>query len=468
MSYVDELNDIWTEIKEDLSKTYSPFAVDFRFAHLKIHDYKDGNVTFETESEFKLKMVKENYLNILEEAFEKFFGFPHKIDIIFTGTMTADERISKQFGIKIGEFDNRKIKDEPEKILEDESDIEEEIENSINFQYTFDNFIVGASNKFAHAACYAVATHLEESNYNPLFIYGPSGLGKTHLMSAIVTEIKKTNPRAKVIYIKGEEFTNEMIECLSDKAMSKFHEKYRKCDVLLIDDIQFIAGKTSTQEEFFHTFNTLHENGKQIVLSSDRPPKDISTLEDRLKTRFEWGLIADIQPPDLELRIAIIKKKAEQAGITLSNEVSTFLAENLRSNIRQIEGTVKKLSAIKFLEGKEITMDVAAACLQEFTGGVVPTQVMVDKIFTCVYKKYGIDKKELIGLSRVKDVAFARHVAIYLIKEITEMSYPSIGDIFKRNHSTIISSYELIRKKMSSDALFYITISDLKKDVEEM
>jgi chromosomal replication initiator protein len=248
--------------------------------------------------------------------------------------------------------------------------------------------------------------------------------------------------------------------------MNKFHEKYRTCDILLIDDIQFIAGKTSTQEEFFHTFNTLHENCSQIVLSSDRPPKDIATLEDRLKTRFEWGLIADIQPPDLELRIAIIKKKAEQADITLSDDVATFLAENLRSNIRQIEGTIKKLSVIAFVEGRGITMDIAASCLQELTGGVVPTQVIIDKVFTCINKKYGIDKKTLIGKSRTKDVAFTRHIAIYLIREMTDMSYPSVGKIFDRNHSTVISSCEIIEKKLSSDPLFLINISDLKKDIE--
>jgi chromosomal replication initiator protein len=257
-----------------------------------------------------------------------------------------------------------------------------------------------------------------------------------------------------------------MIESLANKTMNKFHEKYRTCDILLIDDIQFIAGKTSTQEEFFHTFNTLHENCSQIVLSSDRPPKDIATLEDRLKTRFEWGLIADIQPPDLELRIAIIKKKAEQADIRLSDDVATFLAENLRSNIRQIEGTIKKLSVIAFVEGRDITMDIAASCLQELTGGVVPTQVIIDKVFTCINKKYGIDKKTLIGKSRTKDVAFTRHVAIYLIREMTDMSYPSVGKIFDRNHSTVISSCETIEKKISSDPMFLITISDLKKDIE--
>lgn len=468
MAYIDELNEIWLDIKEEIKKKIAPSTVDLWFGDFKVIEYKDDTITFGTESEFKYKLAKEKYAKMLEEEFEKYFGFHQNIDVKFIGEMTSDERISRQFKIKIGEFDFRENKDEENNNSEDSHSNDEDIETSISFQYTFDNFIVGASNKFAHAACYAVAKNPSASDYNPLFIYGPSGLGKTHLMNAIITEVKKKNPKAKIVYIKGEDFTNEMIECLANKQMHKFHEKYRKCDILLIDDIQFIAGKNSTQEEFFHTFDTLHENNKQIVLSSDRPPKDIATLEDRLKTRFEWGLIADIQPPDLELRIAIIKKKAEQANVSLSDEVSTFLAENLRSNIRQIEGTIKKLSAIVFLQGQKITMEIAANCLQEFTGGVVPTQVIVDKIFTCVYNKYGVDKKTLMGLSRVKDIALARHITIYLIREITEMSYPSIAKLFERNHSTIIASCEFVEKKMSGDPLFAINISDLKKDVEEM
>ena len=465
MAYIDEINGIWEHIKSEMLNIPT-HTIELWFGDFKVIEYKDDTIIFSTESEFKYKKAKEKYLKTLEEAFEAYFGFPQKVDVVFVGEMTSDEKISKQFGLKIGEFDNRRKKQEPAVIEEKEKEEENQI-RPINFQYTFDNFIVGTSNKFAHAACYAVATR-PETDYNPLFIYGPSGLGKTHLMSAIINEIKSQNSKAKVVYIKGEDFTNEMIECLSNNEMTKFHDKYRKCDVLLIDDIQFIAGKTATQEEFFHTFNTLHENNKKIVLSSDRPPKDIATLEDRLKTRFEWGLIADIQPPDLELRIAIIKKKAEQVDITLSDEVSTFLAENLRSNIRQIEGTVKKLSAIVYLEGREITMDVAAACLQEFTGGIVPTQVIVDKIFTCIHKKYGVDKKTLLGPSRVENVAFARHIAIYLIREITEMSYPSIAKLFNRNHSTMMTSCEKIEKKMCSDPLLTINISDLKKDVEEL
>ena len=465
MAYIDELNTIWLDVKADLATKMPPSTVELWFGDFRVIDYKDDTIIFGTESEFKLKKAKEKHLSTLEDAFEQFFGFKQSIDVVFIGEMTSDEKISRQFGLKIGEFDNRRNREAAKPAEPTPEEAVEVIGKQINFQYTFDNFIVGASNKFAHAACVAVANNPAD-NYNPLFIYGPSGLGKTHLMSAIVNQIKRKNPKAKVVYIKGEEFTNEMIESLSSKSMNKFHEKYRKCDVLLIDDIQFIAGKTSTQEEFFHTFNTLHENCSQIVLSSDRPPKDIATLEDRLKTRFEWGLIADIQPPDLELRIAIIKKKAEQADITLSDEVATFLAENLRSNIRQIEGTIKKLSAIAFLEGKAITMDIAANCLQEFTGGVVPTQVIIDKIFTCIDRKYNIDKKTLIGKSRTKEVAFTRHIAIYLIRELTDMSYPSVGKIFDRNHSTVISSCEIVEKKLSTDPLFLIGISELKKDIE--
>ena len=462
MAYIDELNAIWLDVKEELCTRMPRSTVELWFGDFRVVDYSDDTIIFGTESEFKLKKAKEKHLSTLENAFESFFGFKQNIDVIFVGEMTAGERISRQLGVK---FDAPSAKVEEQKPEPEKVEPVAVVGRSINFQYTFDNFIVGASNKFAHAACVAVASNPAD-NYNPLFIYGPSGLGKTHLMSAIVNEIKRKNPLAKVVYIKGEEFTNEMIESLANKTMNKFHEKYRTCDILLIDDIQFIAGKTSTQEEFFHTFNTLHENCSQIVLSSDRPPKDIATLEDRLKTRFEWGLIADIQPPDLELRIAIIKKKAEQADITLSDEVATFLAENLRSNIRQIEGTIKKLSVIAFVEGRGITMDIAASCLQELTGGVVPTQVIIDKVFTCIQRKYGIDKKTLIGKSRTKDVAFTRHIAIYLIREMTDMSYPSVGKIFDRNHSTVISSCETIEKKLSSDPLFLINISDLKKDIE--
>jgi chromosomal replication initiator protein len=235
--------------------------------------------------------------------------------------------------------------------------------------------------------------------------------------------------------------------------------------VLLIDDIHFIAGKTSTQEEFFNTFNALHEAGKQIIMTSDRPPREIKTLEDRLKTRFEWGLIADIQPPDLELRIAIIKKKAEQVNIEIPDEVLTFLAENLRSNIRQIEGAIKKLSALSFLSGKSVSMELAKSCLSELLGGAEPVNVTVEKIFAAVQNKYNISKSELVGKKRNKEIAFARHVSVYLIRAVTEMSFPNIAKVLSRDHATIIASYDKIQKKLSLDPVFNIEIEEMKKEV---
>lgn len=333
-----------------------------------------------------------------------------------------------------------------------------------NFQYTFDNFIVGNSNKFAHAASVAVAEH-PAMNYNPLFIYGPSGLGKTHLLYAITNYLKQTNPKIKIIYVKGEDFTNYMIDCISRQAMKEFRDRYRKCDVLLIDDIQFIAGKESTQEEFFHTFNSLYDEHKQIILTSDRPPRDIQRLESRLKSRFEWGLLADIQPPDLELRIAIIKAKAESVKLYLDNETLIYLAENLRSNVRQIEGAIKKLGAITFLSGKPITTEDAARCVAELLGDDEPVTVTVDKIFTVVYKKYNVPKEEILSTKRNKNIAFARHVSIYLIREITGMSLPSIGTVFGRDHTTIMSSIDAVNKKLASDPMFAVELKELKKQL---
>ncbi len=462
-----ELELLWEQLKIELAKDNPEYLLDMYFGPVSIHSFENDTMIFASSTEFNYKVTSKTYMPKLKKALHDLLGFDGEISLIFTGTPVDPKQLLKQIGHKSSV--EAKEEKEEEKPAEDKSESSSAQEGALpidySFQYTFDNFIVGSSNKFAHAACTAVAAN-PATNYNPLFIYGPSGLGKTHLMSAIVNEIKRKNPKARVLYIKGDDFTNQMIESLSKQQMHKFHEKYRNCDILLIDDIQFIAGKTSTQEEFFHTFNALYEERKQIVLSSDRPPKDIQTLEERLKTRFEWGLIADIQPPDLELRIAIIKKKCEQVSIQLSDDVLTFLAENLRSNIRQIEGTVKKLSAIAFLSGKEITMEVAASCLQEITGGVVPVQVIVDKIFSAVYNRYGISKEELLSQKRNKEIAFARHVSIYLIRQISEMSFPGIAKIFNRDHTTIISSCEQITKKINNDAAFSIEIAELRKEVD--
>jgi chromosomal replication initiator protein len=427
---------------------------------IEITSFKDNTLTLTTSSPFKKNMIIERFLPMLEELFESFMGFSITVNVESRTDKVDIENLKNQIAGKMPSPQNS----------EDEDRVGSTVIGStmptVNFEYTFDNFIVGGSNKFAHAACVAVADNPAQ-NYNPLFIYGQSGLGKTHLLYAVTNEIKRKNPFASIIYIKGEDFTNQMIESIANKSMAKFRDKYRTCDVLLIDDIQFIAGKTSTQEEFFHTFNALYEDGKQVILTSDRPPKDIETLEDRIKTRFEWGLIADIQPPDLELRIAIFKNKISQAGISVSDEIITFLAENLRSNIRQIEGAVKKLVALKFLEGNDITMEVVKSSMSEFLGDEEPIAVTIDKIFAAVEKRYGVSQAELKSKSRVKDIAQARHVTIYLIRAITEMSFPNIGKMFGRDHTTIMASADSIEKKIASNGAFEIEINNLIREIKE-
>ncbi|MBQ2735615.1 MAG: chromosomal replication initiator protein DnaA, partial [Clostridia bacterium] len=347
-NYIEEIRQVWEMVKDSFREHLSESTVNLWFGDVDIISYQNDTVTMGIASEFKFNTIHNRYIDSIKDAFCRLLGFEVEVNLIFTGSAVADDRLKpRAFGA------------EPKK----QEILKTELPNH-KFEYTFENFIVGSTNKFAHAACVAVANN-PATNYNPLFIYGNSGLGKTHLLYATINHLKERNPNINIIYTKGEDFTNQMIACLTNKTMEDFREKYRNCDVLLIDDIQFIAGKISTQEEFFHTFNALYEEKKQIILTSDRPPRDIKTLEDRLKSRFEWGLIADIEPPDLELRIAIIKKKAEQVKVSIPDEVFTFLGENLRSNIRQIEGAIKKLEALSYLSGKVITIELARECISE-------------------------------------------------------------------------------------------------------
>ncbi len=457
MSYLNDLSVIWEEVKEELKKTNPSSTIDFYMPRFTLEPFDGRRVVLNTDGYLPHKYVTENLADKIKELFIMMLGFDIELEINYTGDPEeVHQRILRQ------------IRGESP-IVPEEKKEQLFVGGTLppyNFEYTFDNFIVGSSNKFAHAACWAVADR-PSMDYNPLFIYGPSGLGKTHLLYAITNEIKKKNPDAKIIYIKSEDFTNQLIESMKQKSMNLFKNKYRSCDVLLIDDIQFIAGKESTQEEFFHTFNALFEDRKQIILTSDRPPRDIKTLEERLKTRFEWGLIADIQPPDLELRIAIFKKKAEQANLNISDEVLVFLAENLRSNIRQIEGAIKKFRARSFIEGKPIDMEFAKSCISELLGGQEPTSVTIDKIFTAIYRKYNIKKEDIIGARRTKEVAAARHIAIYLVRTITEMSLPNIGKVFNRDHSTVMSSIEAAEKKIRLDPMLEIEIKEMIREVTD-
>ena len=474
-AYLQEIKLVWDIVYDSFRNTMADAIRELWFKDLTIENYEDGVITMGIKSELKQKTLTEKYTGELARRFSEELGFDVIVNVVFTGTPLDREEMKRSImeRVSMGDPSYRMEQEKKRKEQEEKEKATQPQSNALhlgstmppfNFEYTFDNFIVGSSNKFAHAACVAVA-RMPAKNYNPLFIYGPSGIGKTHLLYAITNYLREQNPNVKVIYIKGEDFTNQMIDCLSRQAMPEFREKYRDCDVLLIDDIQFIAGKVSTQEEFFHTFNALYEGRKQIILTSDRQPREIKTLEDRLKTRFEWGLIADIQSPDLELRIAIIKKKAEQVGVALPEDVLTFLAENLRSNIRQIEGAIKKLGARVFLSGESIDMDLARGCISELLGGAEPTSVTVEKIFASVYQKYGVKKEDLISTKRNKEIAYARHITVYIIREVTEMSLPNIAKIFNRDHSTIISSIETIERKLITDAMLDFEIKEIVKEV---
>ncbi len=331
--------------------------------------------------------------------------------------------------------------------------------------YTFDNFIVGSSNKFAHAAALQVAEAPGKS-YNPLFLYGESGLGKTHLLYAIAHTVRQRHPSYRVVYIKGDTFTNELISAIREGKNQQFREKYRGADVFLMDDVQFIAGRDSTQEEMFHTFNTLYEDRKQYVCTSDRPPKEMTRLEDRLKTRFEWGLLVDIQPPDYETRMAIIKSKALRMGVVLPEAVLQYVAENITSNIRQIEGTINKIMALQALSGSEIdTATVVRAVRDMFRekSDLVPSS---DLIIQEVCKFYNVEEEALRGKSRVKNTTVARQVAMYLIRTMTNMSLTEIGRLFdNRDHTTALHAINMIEKRMKDDSSLTEIIKDIKANI---
>ena len=339
---------------------------------------------------------------------------------------------------------------------------------NLNPKYTFDTFVVGSNNKFAHAASLAVAESPGEI-YNPLFLYGGVGLGKTHLMHSIAHFILQKNPSSRILYVTSEEFTNEVIEAIrnsNNTAMTKFREKYRNIDVLLIDDVQFIIGKESTQEEFFHTFNTLYEAKRQIVFTSDRPPKEMLRLDDRLKTRFEWGLLADIQPPDYETRMAIIKNKSIRMGIELPEFLLQLIAENITANVRQIEGTVNKIMAYQDLMGDTVDKDTVVRAVKDMfkdKSDIVPT---ADVIIDEVCKFYNIEPDSLRGQGRTKDISLARQIAMYQIRRMTNLSLKEIGREFEgRDHTTVLHSIERIEKMVKESPETAEIIKDITANI---
>ena len=462
---MNELLEISMAMKEELrAKIGSPqSSFDLWFGDFNLTSLDENRAVFTTPTKLRKQILSTRYISIIKEALAAVIGFDVEIEIHSLDVDSA--------------FQSAPQTEDMERHFEEESIIasrrkEEKIEEILNAsnekrtlldEYTFDNFIEGESNKFAKAVCYAVANDI--SYCNPLFLYGHSGLGKTHLLYAIMNHMKKRDPDIKIIYKKSETFINELIDAISNHSTSEFKEKYRSADVLMIDDIQFIAGKESTQEEFFHTFSALYEAEKLIILTSDRPPKEINPLMERLRTRFEWGLIADIQPPSFELRTAIIKKKSDDMGLTISQNLIDYIAERLNNNIRQIEGILKKLYAIHSFTGSEITKESIDNIISIVDPGNIPNDAMVEKILLHVSKKYGVSIEDIKSKKKTNSIANARHVSAYVIRKMTDLSLKEIGRVFGRDYSTVISSINKIELNIRTVKNYESEINMLIKEI---
>ena len=388
----------------------------------------DDKLALEVISEFTEKTIRARYLSMITEAVSQVAGREMSVEL-----MSVKERIAWQESQK----------------KEEQAPLQGV--NTFNPKSTFDTFVVGSSNRFAHAASLAVA-EAPGMAYNPLFLYGGVGLGKTHLMHAIGHYILDNNPSAKVMYITSENFTNQLISAIAKKTNQEFRDKLRNVDVLMVDDIQFIAGKTATQEEFFHTFNELHSGGKQIVISSDRPPKEIPTLEERLRSRFEWGLIADIGRPDYETRIAILRKKAELEHILVDDDVLHFIAEQTESNIRELEGSLTRVNAMAALNGGKITLDVAREALENIMPGREKKVLTPEIIMDACAKEFGLTRDDLLSQRRNREIAGTRQLAMYLIREMTQLSTTRIGEVFGgRDHTTVMHACDKVARLEKSD-----------------
>ncbi len=478
----------WPKLREHLFSYLPDTTADYYFSKTNVveYDFRNRTLVVICTNSFVYNMFL-GKISEIEEIFAKQLGVEIKINLL----EIPDQIDFSSYASRIKEEDRKRNEeekkekentdalmrkhhpeyfkpDEPKPVASDESEKDvftdfAEIDAGgkklrigstmppYNPNYTFDSFLEGESNKFAKAACLSVANK-PAAGYNPLFIYGPSGLGKTHLLYAITARIKELHPEKKIMYITCEQFTNQMVRCIQHNVMQEFRDLFRTRDVLLVDDIQFIEGKPSTQEEMFHTINAMIGNC-QMIFTSDRTPNDMKQLEERLRTRFEWGLLADIQPPDLELRIAIFKQKAQEKGIRISDDVILFLAENLRSNVRQIEGAINRFAARAFLMGRdgEIDMEYAKSCLPDLLGNDEPVSVTVDKIFSAVYEKYGISREQMESTSRTKDIAYARKITVFLIKKKCGLSVQSLSTMFSRDHSTITALLSDIAVKKDTD-----------------
>ncbi|ACX51178.1 chromosomal replication initiator protein DnaA [Ammonifex degensii KC4] len=432
-----ELQRCWKEILANLEKVVARHSFEHWLKPLRPVACANQTVYIAVPNHFSKDWLTQRYAPILKQAFSEALGMDLAVKFIL-----AEE---EPLYINLEAKNNSAVITPPQ----------------LNPKYTFENFVVGNSNRFAHAAALAVAEAPARA-YNPLFIYGGVGLGKTHLMHAIGHHILSRRPDLKVAYVTTEKFTNEMIDALQMNRTQQFREKYRNVDVLLIDDIQFLAGKERTQEEFFHTFNTLYEAARQIVISSDRPPKEIPTLEERLRSRFEWGLITDIQPPDFETRVAILRKKAQLENVTVPDETLLFIADRIQSNIRELEGAFIRVVAFAALTNSPITPETAATVLKDIFHAPRKKEVTVETIQEVVAKYYNLKPEDLRGKKRHRAVALPRQIAMYLARELTDLSLPKIGELFGgRDHTTVLHACEKISAALKEDLKLQGVVSEL-------
>ncbi len=449
---MQNISDLWDKALQEMEAKVSKPSFDTWLKATKAEIIQDDTITITAPNEFARDWLENRYIKFIGETLQDITGAELKVKIVIP----------------------QNIEEEQEQMVEKAAKAEQEViytndpipKNMLNPKYTFNTFVIGAGNRFAHAASLAVAEAPAKA-YNPLFIYGGVGLGKTHLMHAIGHYVIEHNPNAKVVYLSSEKFTNEFINSIRDNRAVNFRNKYRNVDVLLIDDIQFLAGKEQTQEEFFHTFNALHDDSKQIVISSDRPPKEIPTLEDRLRSRFEWGLITDITPPDLETRIAILRKKAKAENLDIPNEVMLYIANQIDTNIRELEGALIRVVAYSSLINQDMNADLAAIALKDIIPNSKPKVITIIDIQKVVGDYFNVKLDDFKAKKRTKSVAFPRQIAMYLSRELTEFSLPKIGNEFGgRDHTTVIHAHEKISKLLSSDIEFQKQIEEIKEQLK--
>lgn len=455
-----ELKSIWSMISAKLQEKHFDTAYNLWFGDMDLTSLTAKEAIFTTTSNAKRDVILDIFADEMAEITESIVGFKPRIVVISTENEEIDlSAPTLEIFHKIEKGEEKK----PSNIVMPED---------YRSDYTFDNFITGASNEFAYAAARAVAEKdlddpetLRANMFNPLFIFGPSGVGKTHLLYAITNQLAKRFPNKKIMYIKGEEFTNQLVDAIRNRTTAQFREKLRGVDVLLIDDIQFVAGREATQLEVFNTFNAVYEERKQIILTSDRPPYEMRTLEERLRTRFMSGILADVSLPDYDLRLAIIQQKAKEHKLYLSSEIIKYIAENVTSSIRQLEGIVKKLGAIKFLQGSDITLERVKDVTKDFSQAKENDSKKFSEIIEAVSTKFGVSKDDILSSKRNKEIATARHICVYIAREITSLSQTQIAKILNRDRSTLVSSEKFVKDKMAEDNEFALDIKEMIRNL---